>query len=330
MNKKTSNLIEHYIVSTDDPQLKLYVRERTPTDISADACDKAIIFIHGATLDSGMYDLPVAGYSWLQAAAGQGMAAYAMDVRGYGNSTRPPSMASPAGDNLPYARATDAVKDIGDVVNFVRARTGRDKVILVGGSWGSITAGAYTSKNNDKIEKLVLYAPVFSDRNPGWLKAVSDPDDPTRFNFALGAYRRETAAGVRNRWDAEIVPEDKHRWREDHMLETLVQQQLDKDPESFNQTPPDFRVPNGVLMDVFEIFSERPLYNPSLIQVPTMLVRGAGDPESTHRDATGLFEMLGSQIKRYVVIGNGSHFLFCEKNGFQAIREVLNFVQEEF
>ena len=57
-----------------------------------------------------------------------------------------------------------------------------------------------------------------------------------------------------------------------------------------------------------------------------LVIRGADDPESTDPDARGLYDALGASEKRYVVIGNGSHFLFGERQGWQLYDEIERFL----
>ena len=58
-------------------------------------------------------------------------------------------------------RGDTAVKDIGAAVDFILKRRNIPRVNLIGWSWGTTTMAAYTTQNNDKVERLVLYAPVW-------------------------------------------------------------------------------------------------------------------------------------------------------------------------
>ena len=50
--------------------------------------------------------------------------------------------------------------DLGSAVDYVLKLRNLQKLDLMGWSWGTSIAGAYTTKHNDKIERLVLYAPA--------------------------------------------------------------------------------------------------------------------------------------------------------------------------
>jgi pimeloyl-ACP methyl ester carboxylesterase len=201
-------------------------------------------------------------------------------------------MSQPPEKNAPFSRAADAAEDIGDAVDFILDRTGAERVNLIGWSWGTVTTGLYTSANSDKIDKLVLYAPLYDEENPARVEILADPDDPTRINAGLGAYT-PTARTRRARWDSQILPDDKSAWREEEIFETWFQTLLATEPEGAQIV----RAPNGAVVDGFEIAKGNPIYDASAIEVPTLVIRGDADPLSTHSDAFGLFEKLGSEDK---------------------------------
>ena len=317
----------HAVPQPDEPGLALHVRERRPPEQPVGAADRAALFVHGATFASGLWDIQVPGRkgrtSFLDAAAAAGLAAYALDIRGYGRSSAPALETS----SVPYARAEAAVRDIDRVADFIRAREGLARICLVGGSWGTITGGLYaTTLGRGKLERLVLYAPIFAEPNTDWLAMIADPADPARPSPALGPCRWVTEADARDRWDAEIAFEDKTLWRDEACFRALLDDAFEADPRTREHDPPAFRAPNGTLLDLFEAFSRRPLYDPAKIAIPTLLIRGDADPTSTRSDATGLFDRLASPVKRYVEIGNGAHFVSAERNAWQVFDEVTGFI----
>jgi pimeloyl-ACP methyl ester carboxylesterase len=68
-------------------------------------------------------------------------------------------MAQPAASNPPVATTDVAVKDVGSAIDFILRHRGLSKLTLMGWSWGATIMGAYTADHNDKVERLVLYAP---------------------------------------------------------------------------------------------------------------------------------------------------------------------------
>ncbi|MBD3666285.1 alpha/beta fold hydrolase [Sulfitobacter sp. TSTF-M16] len=281
--------------------------------------------MHGATYASRLYDVPHPGASWLKATTMAGYAAYALDIRGYGKSGVP-GLVDKA---KPYARATDAIKDIADAVNWLCVRHNRDKIGLVGGSWGSITAAMFSSGAlKSKIAALVLYAPIFGATNQGWLSFLSDPSDPNQFNPAFKGARPVCETSTRARWDAEIPPGK--NWRNESVFQALVQSSLGDDPQAALRDPPAFLAPNGTLLDLWEAFNGRPLFDPSRITCPTLLIRGGADTTSTRSDALALFDVLAAPVKRYVELANGAHFASAERLGPQVFRTANAFLEDQF
>lgn len=307
----------HVIASSDEPELRLHIRAH------GDAADRQpVLFVHGATYASRLFDIPHPGASWLRATADAGFAAYALDIRGYGLS-RSTAM---AGATRPYARARDAIRDIDDAVNWICARHGVQTLRLLGGSWGSITTALYASTiGAGRVGRLVLYAPIFAEKNQGWRDMLADPNDPSRLDPGYGPSRLVTEAATRRRWDAEIP--DRADWREERVFQALVQSSLADDPQSRQHRPPAFRAPNGTFVDLWETFNARPLYDPGAVICPTLLIRGGSDPTSTRTDSLALFDRLGADEKHYVEIANGAHFVSAEKRGAQVFRMVTEFLQ---
>lgn len=303
----------HYVDSTHEAGLRLHLRAH-----GDDPARAPVLFVHGATYASRLYDIPHPGASWLKATARARLAAYALDIRGYGRSRSAAMEAA----QTPYARADDAIRDIDDAVNWITARHGGVRVAMVGGSWGSITSGLYASVNAAKLARLVLYAPIYAASNDGWLQMLRSEADPARFNPRFGAYRLITEAGTRERWDAEMPAGS--TWRDEPVFQALVQASLADDPEAARHTPPAFRAPNGTLMDLWEAFNGRAVYDASAIRVPVMLIRGTQDPTSTRADALSLFDALTSAEDRsYVEIAKGTHFVSAEHRA-QAVFAAVN------
>ncbi len=230
----------HSVNSSADPGARIQVIETLPADTEPLQTERAVLFVHGATYPGLTFDLAVPGYNWMDYVAERGFAAYAVDIRGYGGSSRPRQMAGPAAKAKPVMRAPAAVRDILDAVDFIRRRTGVPRVNLVGWSWGTVTAGAFAAEYPTMVERLVLYAPVYSLYLPDRLKVfrLADPEDENRFNPAIGAYRTVDAAGIRSRWEAQIVPDDKDEWRDAAVADAWIAALLASDPKSATYEPP--------------------------------------------------------------------------------------------
>ena len=303
----------HTVPSTDVPGLDLHVRA-----CGDDPARRPVLFVHGATFGSRLYDIPAPGASWVADVAGAGYAAYALDIRGYGRSRMP---RLPDG---PFSRAPEALRDIADVTAWIRARHDGARLHLIGGSWGSITGAMFAGgPGSGDVDRLVLYAPIHAVHNEGWLRLLADPADPGRL-ADWGPTRPVTEAATRARWDAEMP--GGADWRDEGTFRALIDASLADDPDAARRDPPAFAAPNGTLLDLWEAMSGRPLHDPARIACPTLLIRGGADPTSTRDDALALFDRLGTPDRHYVEIAGGAHFVSAERRApevFAAVRAFL-------
>lgn len=314
--------VRHNIESSNQKGLRLNLVEKRIAGKGAEE-NPPVLCVHGATLAGYIWDIPIPGMSFLDHFAEAGHRSYALDIRGYAGSACEAVLTDPGRQNAPYARAREAILDIDDAVEFIREQTGHETVYLVGSSWGTVTTAMYcTGAGRRKVDRLVLAAPLYSARNEAWLEMIRDPRDHARPNPDLGPYRRVSKREVEERWDAEIPGPDKTIWRDPAVFDALMK---DAVAEGLPGTEPErdiFCAPNGTLIDLFDVFSERPLYDPRELNLPVLLIRGDADPTSTHADASNLFNRIASPIKRYTVIGNGAHFLVAEANNWQMFHEI--------
>ncbi len=123
--------------------------------------------------------------------AARGYDVWLLDLRGYGKSLRPPDMDGPADAGPPIVRGDVAVQDIGTAVDFILQKRSLAKLCLLGWSWGTTTTTTYTTRNAQKVQRLVLYAPSWIRHTP----SLTDTGETT-----LGVYRVVTREQARARW----------------------------------------------------------------------------------------------------------------------------------
>lgn len=313
--------------STRDPDVILALRERRPGGRTSPQ-PTPLLLVHGATIASVLWDNPLTGWSWMDRLAADGFHVFALDLRGYGRSSRPACFADPLQPAAPYATAAECVGDVLDAMDFIRRFTARDRIDLLGGSWGSVICGKLAAERPDAgIRRLVLYAPLYSepDARPVWL-ASGDTTDGS----LIGAYRDVLVSDLKARWDAEIPVCDKASWRPDGVFEALADSCLAEDTCHPWASRESFRVPAGTIADLAAIFRGRPHYACQDVTVPSLLLRGNADPVSTHADASRLFETLGATAKQYTIVGNAAHFMVGERALPQVHRLVAGFLQDDF
>jgi pimeloyl-ACP methyl ester carboxylesterase len=309
---------ETFMVPAADPGIQLHVRNRRPAGVDKFAANRIVLFVHGATYPAETgFDLDLPGGSWLAYAASRGFDAYLVDVRGYGRSTRPAAMSAPPNANPPFADTADAVKDVGAAVDFILKRRGVAKLNLVGWSWGTAIMGTYTAGNNAKVERLVLYAPLYAMREAPPISG-------------LGAYRTVQREAARQRGIRGIPADKVEEISPRAWFDKWFDGNLATDPQGAAQTPSVVRAPNGVVKDIAEIWSKgRSPYDPANIRVPTMLVIAEWDQDTPLYMAQDVFaKMINSPDKRFVILGEGTHAIALEKNRMRLIREVQQFLEE--
>jgi pimeloyl-ACP methyl ester carboxylesterase len=310
--------------ATDDLWLGLIQRGSHRTGVGR----RPVLVVHGSTLGAALFDLPVAGYSMLTDLASAGHAVYAIDVRGYGLSLGGLVMDAPPDANPPFATLEHAVLDIGAAVDFIRAREKTETIDIIGSSWGTVTAALYATRNPQSIARLVLYAPLYAERNEAWLDRIADPEDRQRLHPKFGAYRLLTLDELTQRWNGDLGGDDPVSRREPDIAASIFSALVAADPRASSHHPPALRIPNGALLDLISIFNGRPLYDPARLTMPMLVVRGAGDTTSTDSDARNLLARVASRDKEYGVVSPGSHFLCVERNRRQLYVLIKHFLDK--
>jgi pimeloyl-ACP methyl ester carboxylesterase len=313
---------ESYHIPSPDAGIQIYVRNTRPVGLAVFHPERTLLFVHGATYPSDtMFDLKIDGASWMDSIASHGYDVYSMDVRGYGRSSRPPEMDRPAGENRPVVTTDDGVADFGAVVDHIRRRRGVARLSVMGWSWGTVIAGAYAAANPDKVERLVMHAPLWLRRTPGGL----------RVNGPMGAYRTVTLEAAKQRWLTGVAQDRQKDLIPPGVIESWWAANMAADPVGAKMTPQAVRAPNGLLVDALEYWeADTRYYDPSAIRAPVLMVVGNWDVDTPAYMAQAILERLtGSPRKRLVIIGEGTHHLMLERNRGQMFREVQSFLDEE-
>ncbi|MFL5416198.1 MAG: alpha/beta hydrolase [Myxococcales bacterium] len=324
---------QDYQIDGGDPGIKLFVRAKAPEGKKSFTADEVVLFVHGATFPSTPdFDLQLEDYSWADLMVRNGYAVYLFDKRNYGLSTREKAMDEPAAKNPPLSRSFLVIRDIGAVVDHIRAKHRIGRVTLIGWSWGAMTAGYYATLHPEKVNRLVLYAPLYDNPQHTNLGAGSGNQNkrkPSEFNYALGAYRLGSGQGNQARWDGEIPVEDKSQYRAQAVVDAFNEAALATDPTSKTRSPPSLRAPNGVLEDSFQQATGRRIWNASQIYAPTLVIAGEFDTWSFPEDRAGLMrDLVHAPYKKSVLIPEATHFVLFEKNRRQLYDAVLQFLKE--
>ena len=314
-------VMEEFMVPADVAGISLYVRNKHPQGVDRYPADKILLYVHGATYPSETaFDLKLNGFSWMDYIAQHGYDVYLVDLRGYGRSTRPPEMDKPANDSDPIVRTETAVKDVGSAVDFILKRRGVSKIDLLGWSWGTSIMGWYTAQNNDKVNRLVLYAPQ-------WLRNSAALTDT---GGKLGSYRTVSRDAAKGRWLTGVPDAKKADLIPAGWFEAWADATFATDPVGAKQTPAVLRAPNGVVQDGRDFWGAgKPLYDPAAIRVPTFLAHAEWDADLPSYMLHAYFaKLINAPYKRYVEIGEGTHTVIMEKNRMQLFQAVQHFLDE--
>src|SRR5436190_13259810 len=313
---------EDMTVKAADSGIDLFVRNKRPASMTVFRPERTVLFVHGATYPAHtIFDLRLDGQSWMEYIAARGYDVYLLDLRGYGKSTRPKEMSEEPEANAPLVRGDTAVKNIGTVVDFVLARRNIPRVNLLGWSWGTALMATYTTQNNAKVERLVLYAPSWIRQTPSLVQTGPGPTP---------AYRMVSRDSALGRWMTG-VPEDKKAtlipagW-----FDAWADATWATDPEAAMMNPPVLRAPNGVVQDGLEYTGAGiAYYDPAKITVPTLLIHAEWDRDTPAYMAQTLFPLLvNSPGKRYVQLAEGTHTIVMERNRMKLFEAVQSFLDE--
>jgi pimeloyl-ACP methyl ester carboxylesterase len=239
----------------------------------------AVLLVHGLGVGGGYWDLPVAGYSTMDYLVGRSLRAYSLDNRGYGRST-PVSGSS--------VRAETAVRDIAQVIDFIRSRSGVERACLVGHSWGAMVSAMTAAAYPDSVGSVVLIGMPYRrlhrqfEERLGVMRAAGTPVD--------GWMPNPTHLGLEDRlyaYDPEVLDAYKR------MVETDYP-----------------RIPLGILDDCQELPH---LDSLTRIACPVLVVSGTLETVVDHTDTLDLLDDLQSVEKEFVLVGNVGHLAGLEK-----------------
>lgn len=295
------------ITSSDGLRLRIWKETQgNPTE--------AVLFVHGATYGGvSMFDPPVDEEwdGWMDYAANTGQAAYAVDIRGYGDSERPPEFEADPENSDPVVPAATAASDVRDAIEWIQGDQGFDRVHLVGLSSGAWRVRALFSEYDPDVATVTLAAGSYEQF-----------DAPTE---DLPAWTTQEKSGFTERWRAQVPNgEDADAWigGDEHSAEEIIDavwkaiyrsgQGLDGDSDDGggeddeNESGETILNPTNLLQDE--------MHDPAEITAPTLVIRGSSDPLISREGALRLYDAVGADDhrKEYAEIAGGTHFLFLE------------------
>jgi pimeloyl-ACP methyl ester carboxylesterase len=317
---------QDFRIPSSVPGVELFMRHKHLSGTHATSADKILLFVHGATYPAETaFDLPIEGVSMMDLFAARGYDVYLVDVRGYGGSTRLSAQSEPASANPPLVHTPEAAADLGSAVDYVLKAHQVNRINVMGWSWGTSISALYTSEHNEKVNRLVLYAPMWHFRRDTAL-----PTGPTPASTpGLGAYRLVTRDSARDRWLKDVPADKRDGLIPPGVFEAWADATWATDPLAAKDGK--LHAPNGVIDDVMTYWMQgKSTYNPANIRVPTFLIHAEWDADLPSYQAHGLFaELRNVPYKRFVELSEGTHTVMLEKNRMQFFREIMGFLDEK-
>ncbi len=317
-------LVEHTstVPAIKGEKVSLFVRERIAASMleqpgGAAFERKVVLMVHGGFSPATLaFDVQYRDYSWMEQLAREGFDVFAMDMTGYGRSTRPAQMDDPcnvmpeqqkalAPRTLPAACApkypfelvnSDSESDdINAVVDFIRKLRGVDRISLVGWSGGGIRTGTFIGRHPQKVDRYVIWASSnYSRKNPDESPAtLPAAGSPTTFQT------REV--GTDRRW---IGTQKTPGMIEPGMPDMIAALNQLADPLGATWGPGGLRAPTRTYWGWNANGAKK-------VQVPTLIM--VGEHDALTRSNLELFDDLGAKEKVFLGIAGGTHFMNWEK-----------------
>jgi pimeloyl-ACP methyl ester carboxylesterase len=302
-----------------DPTVTLHMREVVLVGRERTVAKegKVLLLIHGMTTAGYVaFDTDHENCSLMRYFARAGWDTFALDLEGYGLSTRPLLMEDPAA--FPQSKAPThgdvSLRDVERAVDFITALCGTQKLHLLGWSLGaSLEAPLYAIRHPDKVAKLVLFGVTYDYResmDDRRKSAASEEAQKVMYSYP-SSVKRWAALGTK---EEAVLPGAFEAYRNHHLA---------SDPRS-GEFGGAVRWPAGRSVD---LYLTKPFFDAARITVPTLVIRGDSDTDATREDNQVLMNALGSAVKEYVEVSNGGHFLQFEKANVQLYQAVQNFLE---
>ncbi len=296
-------------------QASLYVREvRLP---GAGKSKGLVLFVHGAGTPAEVsFDVPYGDYSWMAYLARAGFDVFAMDMEGYGRSTRPPPMSDacnvaaaaqpqfipktipapcPAAFRAPITTMSSDWRDIGAVVEQLLTQTSEKSLSIVAWSQGGPRSFGYALANPGKVARLVVLAPAYNRTMP------TEAPDPLPAPAAPMTTQSE--AEFKANWDRQTPCKDQY----EPAAAASVWSELQKsDPVGATWGTGVRRAPAVPSWGFNKETTAR-------LKTPYLMIAGATDGQVDPARVRELYEDLGSKNKVLIDLACASHNAMWEK-----------------
>jgi len=291
-----------------------------------------VLFVHGAGTPAEVtFDVPHKDYSWMAYLAREGFDVFAMDMTGYGRSTRPPAMSDPCNfskaQQAPFVPSLIAApcapshpsaittmdsdwNDIGTIVDHLRALRGVDRVSIVGWSQGGPRGAGYAARNPAKVARLVMLAPAYTRASP--LEA------PNPLPLSSGPMTAQSQADFKANWDRQVGCPEQY---EPAASAAVWTEMLASDPVGAAWGAGVRRAPQVPTWGFNQAVVAR-------MQTPFLMVTGAHDKQVAPGRVRDLYADLGSKQKVIIDLACSSHNAMWERNHLLLFKASLEWLRD--
>jgi pimeloyl-ACP methyl ester carboxylesterase len=346
----------------------IYVREKRAKNIATTAfANKVVLFVHGAGTPAEVsFDVPASDYSWMGYLARAGFDVFAVDMTGYGRSTRPPQMNDPcnAGEEAQKPFIGNVLKapcapnftqptttlasdwdDVGAAVDYVLKLRGVSKLDLIGWSQGGPRSAGWAAQHQDKVNKMVLLAPAYSRGGgaargaaPQGANAAAADGRAAAAPAARGAGaaaggRAGAGGGARSAFSVQSHDDLIALWnRQAPCPGQYTQEALDSVwKEMLASDPVGAKWGTGVRRAPAGGGGGGATWTVDMAKsttIPTLMVSGEHDGQVNPQNVRNLFEDLGAQQKVFIDLACSSHNAMWEKNHLLLFKASLDWLTE--
>lgn len=289
----------------------LYMRERRGGGPSR----PAVLLVHGRSAAAvPSFDLEFRDYSWMAYLADAGFDAFAVDLQGYGRSSKPAVMDDPCNTSPdhqakylvprplpapcapPYPHAFGSFEsdwdEIDTVVAFIRSLRGERalKVNLIGWSRGGMRVIGYAARRPDNVARVVALAPT---RFPPVTRPPAYPMNMTD--------QRDFFADWDRQIDSKKCP---------HQVDPSIREALWNSTIALDTLGSHWGASGVRRSPAFSAAGWTPDL-PGRVRAPTLVIRGALDDQAPEPATRALYEALGG-AKDFLTVSCGSHELVYE------------------
>ncbi|WP_414446998.1 alpha/beta fold hydrolase [Burkholderia sp. 22PA0099] len=320
---KVPAAVERWIEPGQPGDYRLHVHERHASNL----CGKPpVLLLHGYGVPTAMA-FDVQGASLMEHLAQTGRTSFAVDLPGFGKSQRPPEMNGAPIAGKPLIRAADVLSDVTRAVDYVQSVCPGTQVDVIGWSWGGVVAAMWASTQPTALRRLILVDSMYSLHVPSITKLFADPTNPDKVNPNLPSYNIVPVQAIADQWNGMLSTTglSADALRQPEVAEAVSKVFLESDAGRPSATA--IRRPLGPIVDLFEIFSGRPIYDASKVIAPTFVIHGDADNFSDIGMVTHFSQSCG---RRELIVGDGTHYMIFEKSRHQVYAALDDYLSSDF